>query len=67
MMSTPWPSLVICVFYVYLVQVLLPRFMENRKPFELRTLMVIYNFAMVVLSGYIFVEVCNVLVFLNLL
>ena len=57
MMSSPIPSLIICILYVYIVEIGLPRFMEKRKPLEFRNLMVAYNFAMVALSGYIFVEV----------
>ena len=57
MMSTPWPSLIICIVYIWLVVSALPRFMEHRKPFEIRNLMIVYNFAMVLLSGYIFMEV----------
>lgn len=56
MMSSPLPSLVICLLYVFMVEVALPRFMEQRKPLELRKLMIVYNFAMVALSGYIFME-----------
>lgn len=56
MMSSPLASLIVCVAYVYIVQVALPRFMEKRAPLELRTLMIAYNFAMVALSGYIFME-----------
>jgi len=59
MMSSPWASLVICVLYVIVVQWALPRFMDSRKPLEFRPVIVAYNFAMVVLSGYIFVEVCK--------
>jgi len=61
MMSSPWASLIICVAYVIVVEWALPRFMDNRKPLEFRPLIVAYNFAMVLLSGYIFVEVhkCN--------
>lgn len=57
MMSSPVPSLIICLLYVYIVEIGLPQFMEKRKPMEFRNLMVAYNFAMVALSGYIFVEV----------
>jgi len=58
MMSSPWASLIICILYVIVVEWTLPRFMENRKPMEFRSLIVAYNFAMVILSGYIFLEVC---------
>lgn len=56
MMDSPWPGLFICLFYVWLVQYGLPKFMENRQPYELRNFMLFYNFAMVALSGYIFME-----------
>jgi len=59
MMSSPWASLVVCVLYVVAVEWLLPRFMDSRKPLEFRPLIVAYNFAMVLLSGYIFLEVCT--------
>jgi len=62
MMSSPWASLIICVVYVIVVEWALPRFMDSRKPLEFRPLIVIYNFAMVLLSGYIFVEVCKCIV-----
>jgi len=59
MMSSPWSSLIICVLYVFAVEWALPRFMQDRKPLEFRPLIVVYNFAMVLLSGYIFLEVCK--------
>lgn len=34
-----------------------PKFMENRKPFKLRGLIVVYNFMQIILSIYIFWEV----------
>jgi elongation of very long chain fatty acids protein 7 len=46
------------VVYVWLVVSALPKLMEDRKPFEIRNLMIVYNFGMVLLSGYIFMEVC---------
>lgn len=59
MMSSPWASLVICILYVIVVEWALPRFMDSRQPMEFRPLIVAYNFAMVLLSGYIFLEVCK--------
>jgi len=66
MMSSPWASLYICLLYVVAVEWALPRFMQDRKPLEFRPLIVVYNFAMVLLSGYIFVEVCLSAKFLSL-
>jgi len=57
LMSSPWSSLIICILYVILVEWALPRVMHNRPPMEFRRLMTAYNFAMVLLSGYIFIEV----------
>ena len=57
MMSSFWPSAVICIAYVYLVVWGLPKFMENRKPMQLREVMLVYNFFMVILSGYTCMEV----------
>lgn len=55
MMSSPWPSLVICVLYVIIVK-LGPTIMANRKPIEMRNVLLVYNVCMVGLSTYCFVE-----------
>ncbi|XP_050400450.1 elongation of very long chain fatty acids protein 7 [Patella vulgata] len=55
LMSSPWPSILICVAYFIFVR-LGPTFMANRKPMDLKNLLLVYNFSMVILSGYIFVE-----------
>ena len=57
MMSSPWPTVFITMAYVYTVQVGLPRFMADRKPYNVRQIMLVYNFVNVLLSGYIFIEV----------
>lgn len=55
MMSSPLPSFLICLVYMIITKVG-PVFMANRKPLEIRNLMLVYNFAMVILSGYILEE-----------
>lgn len=55
MMSSPWPSLVICVAYFVFVK-MGPTIMANREPFELKKVLIVYNFCMVLLSTYCFVE-----------
>ncbi|BFZ17105.1 hypothetical protein BsWGS_20144 [Bradybaena similaris] len=55
MMDSPIPSLLICLAYFIFVW-LSPTIMRDRKPLEMRNLMVVYNLAMVVLSSYIFYE-----------
>ncbi|XP_041976755.1 elongation of very long chain fatty acids protein AAEL008004-like isoform X2 [Aricia agestis] len=56
MMSSPFPTLVICLSYVYLVKVLGPKYMENRKPFNLQKTLVLYNFVQVIFSAWLFYE-----------
>ena len=59
MMDTPWPSLALTIAYIVLVEWALPKYMENREAYSLRRAMIVYNFAMVALSGYIFFEVSH--------
>lgn len=37
-------------------QVLGPKLMENRKPFQLRNVLIVYNFLHVLISIYLFIE-----------
>lgn len=55
-MSSPIPQTIIVAFYIYFVTSLGPKLMENKKPFELKQIMMIYNFSMVVFSLYICYE-----------
>ena len=57
LMSSPFPTLAICLSYVYIVKVLGPRVMENRKPMELRKVLVYYNLFQVLFSIWLFLEV----------
>ncbi|XP_023951452.1 elongation of very long chain fatty acids protein AAEL008004 isoform X2 [Bicyclus anynana] len=56
LMSSPFPTLIICLSYICLVKFYGPRFMESRKPYELKNLLVIYNFLQVVFSAWLFYE-----------
>jgi elongation of very long chain fatty acids protein 7 len=56
-MGSPFPTLAICLGYVYVVKVLGPRAMENRKPMELRKVLVYYNLFQVLFSIWLFLEV----------
>ncbi|CAL8344773.1 unnamed protein product [Merluccius merluccius] len=53
LMHSPVLMTVILLTYVILSVYVGPRFMANRKPLGLKTAMVIYNFSMVALNGYI--------------
>lgn len=59
MMSSPFPTIALCIFYAYFSKVLAPRFMANRKPFDLRGILVAYNLFQTVFSIWIFYEVSN--------
>ncbi|GBP76082.1 Elongation of very long chain fatty acids protein AAEL008004 [Eumeta japonica] len=56
MMSSPWPTVAACVCYAYCARVLGPHLMRNRKPFEMRTVLVLYNLAQTLFSAWIFYE-----------
>jgi len=55
-MQTPWPTVALCIGYFAMCWVG-PSLMEKRKPFELRPILIVYNFALVLLSVYMFLEV----------
>ncbi|XP_065074750.1 very long chain fatty acid elongase AAEL008004 isoform X1 [Ochlerotatus camptorhynchus] len=57
LMSSPFPTLALCLGYVYLVKVLGPRLMENRKPFQLKNTLILYNFVQVFFSAWLFYEI----------
>lgn len=56
-MGSPWLITSIILTYVYFVLSLGPRLMANRKPFQLRGFMIVYNFSLVIYSLYIVYEV----------
>nr|WDS84442.1 elongation of very long chain fatty acids protein 1 [Apocyclops royi] len=56
LMSSPVPTILICAAYVYIVKVLGPNFMKNREPYNIKSFLIWYNAAQVVLSTYIFVQ-----------
>ncbi|KAJ9580440.1 hypothetical protein L9F63_024376, partial [Diploptera punctata] len=56
-MSSPFPTLAICLGYVYIVKVLGPKYMENRKPMELRKVLIYYNLFQVLFSFWLFYEI----------
>ncbi|CAG9799105.1 unnamed protein product [Chironomus riparius] len=55
-MSSPFPTIWICILYVYIVKEVGPNIMKNRKPFKLKYILILYNLAQVILSFYIFWE-----------
>uniref|UniRef100_A0A452J128 Elongation of very long chain fatty acids protein n=1 Tax=Gopherus agassizii TaxID=38772 RepID=A0A452J128_9SAUR len=56
LMQSPFPTLTISTLYLLTVW-LGPKWMRRREPFQLRFLLISYNFGMVLLNFYIFKEV----------
>jgi elongation of very long chain fatty acids protein 7 len=56
LMSSPFPTLVVCLTYVFCVKILGPKLMEDRKPFKLREVLILYNFLQVIFSSWLFYE-----------
>lgn len=50
LMDSPIPTFLIVVMYLYSVTLLGPRIMANRKPFQLRNVLVAYNAFQVIFS-----------------
>lgn len=51
-MQSPIPTVVLCMLY-FLAVAVGPKLMENRKPFDLKYILIVYNFSLVALSIYI--------------
>lgn len=56
-MRSPFPTLFICLTYIYIVKVLGPKLMENRKPFQLTNVLIVYNLLQVIFSAWLFYEI----------
>jgi len=52
----PWLMLTIMTSYYIFVKKIGPNFMKNRQPFELRSLLLVYNSLMVVTNAYFFMQ-----------
>lgn len=56
MMWSIWPTVILILCYVYFVKVLGPRMMADRKPYELKGLMLAYNLFQTLLSFWGFTQ-----------
>jgi len=56
LITSPIPIAASCLIYVFIVKVLGPKLMKNRKPFELKNFIIIYNFLQVLFSLWLFYE-----------
>jgi len=55
-MYSIWPTIVICGLYVYIVKDLGPRFMRDREPYNIKNILLAYNFAQTIFSFWMFRE-----------
>uniref|UniRef100_A0A3P8S1L6 Elongation of very long chain fatty acids protein 1 n=1 Tax=Amphiprion percula TaxID=161767 RepID=A0A3P8S1L6_AMPPE len=60
LMQSPVPMTAILLSYLFFVLYLGPRIMANRKPFQLKEAMIVYNFLLVALSIFIVYEMVRV-------
>jgi len=56
LMDSSIPSILLCLTYVFIVKVAGPRFMEHRKPYNIKTFLILYNAFQVVASVYVLVK-----------
>nr|CAD7203163.1 unnamed protein product [Timema douglasi] len=56
LMASPFPTMFLCLGYVYFSKVVGPKFMENRKPMDLRYVLIVYNLVQVIFSAWLFYE-----------
>ena len=54
LMSSPLPTLILCLSYLLVVKVLGPLYMKGRKPYDLKYPMLAYNLFQVLFNGWIF-------------
>lgn len=60
LMNPPWFPFVLVAGYLYFVLDFGPKFMANRKPFNLKKLILVYNVVQVLINLVMFVLVCLV-------
>nr|QUW17306.1 elongation of very long-chain fatty acids 4 [Marinogammarus marinus] len=59
LMASPWPTLALAAAYLTIVRVG-PALMRNRKPYEFRHVLIVYNLAVMMLNLYIGLELAVV-------
>ena len=50
LMQSPLSTITLCCLYVYIVKYFGPQYMKNREPFNVKKLMIVYNFLMIIIS-----------------
>jgi len=64
-LRSPEPMAAVVLLYLLFV-VVAPRLMENRPPMDLKPLIIIYNFVLVAISGYMCLEVAHTVCYILL-
>ena len=59
LMSSPWPTVALCLLYYYIIRVAGPRFMKDREPLNIQNLVVVYNLVQTCISAWIFQKTCR--------
>jgi hypothetical protein len=59
LMGSPFPVAIVSVIYLLLVTVILPKFMENRKAFSIKRILLLYNVWQVVINLIFFALTVN--------
>lgn len=54
LVPSPLPGIAVILLYLYFVLVLGPKIMKHRKPYDLRTVLKLYNFLQILYSCYLF-------------
>ncbi|XP_050503827.1 elongation of very long chain fatty acids protein-like [Diabrotica virgifera virgifera] len=54
LMSSPIPTMITVAIYLYTIKVLLPAYMKNKKPYDLKNVILIHNFIQVLISTALF-------------
>ena len=57
LMNSPLPTLALCGLYLYTVKFLGPWFMKDRKPYDLKNTIIVYNFIQVAFSAWLFIKI----------
>jgi len=55
LMSSIYPTLALVAAYIYWVKIAGPKYMKDRKPFDLKSILIVYNLFQVIFSTWMFV------------
>ena len=54
LMSSVWPNVGLCALYYYIIRIWGPKFMKDREPYNIQTLITAYNLFQTLFSLWIF-------------